>query len=257
MNFFLLFTKYEMSLIPKKNRAKYWTMDDEKLLVELYPQQGNRKGLSLKLNRTPTAIALKAKELGVRCLRVRPWTPEDDRILLDVYPSDGASKILRSRLNRSIQSIHGRANQLGLSVLKSRLSSICKFSSVPMKENRGFRGYGRITGSYVCNIRGSAKTRHIEAPLLDGSIDNLRYLDSLVTQSCPFSGLPLTFRKFALDRSATASLDRIDSSKGYIRGNVRWVHKDINSMKWWLTDEEFFSFVIDIDNKWNGVSNAI
>lgn len=28
-----------------------------------------------------------------------------------------------------------------------------------------------------------------------------------------------------------ASLDRIDSSKGYIEGNVQWVHKDVNMMK--------------------------
>lgn len=26
-------------------------------------------------------------------------------------------------------------------------------------------------------------------------------------------------------------LDRIDSSKGYIEGNVQWVHKDVNMMK--------------------------
>jgi len=29
----------------------------------------------------------------------------------------------------------------------------------------------------------------------------------------------------------TASLDRIDSSKGYVKGNLQWVHKDINMMK--------------------------
>ena len=43
-------------------------------------------------------------------------------------------------------------------------------------------------------------------------------------------------RTFSIDRtnqasSTTASLDRIDSSKGYVIGNVQWVHKDINIMK--------------------------
>lgn len=33
------------------------------------------------------------------------------------------------------------------------------------------------------------------------------------------------------DTTGTASLDRIDSSKGYIKGNIQWVHKDINKMK--------------------------
>lgn len=39
----------------------------------------------------------------------------------------------------------------------------------------------------------------------------------------------------------TASLDRKDSSKGYIKGNVQWVHKAINSLKSDFTDDEFIS----------------
>lgn len=37
----------------------------------------------------------------------------------------------------------------------------------------------------------------------------------------------------------TASLDRIDSNKGYIKGNVQWVHKHINAMKNSHTEEYF------------------
>ncbi len=29
----------------------------------------------------------------------------------------------------------------------------------------------------------------------------------------------------------TASLDRIDSSRGYTLDNIQWVHKDLNKMK--------------------------
>lgn len=29
----------------------------------------------------------------------------------------------------------------------------------------------------------------------------------------------------------TASLDRIDSSKGYIEGNIQWIHKELNWLK--------------------------
>jgi hypothetical protein len=47
---------------------------------------------------------------------------------------------------------------------------------------------------------------------------------------CALSGLPIFFP--ATNKGEfTASLDRIDSSKGYIEGNVQWVHKDINIMK--------------------------
>lgn len=50
---------------------------------------------------------------------------------------------------------------------------------------------------------------------------------------CALSG-----RRIKLDKNwsegvgiATASLDRIDSTKGYIEGNVQWVHKQFNKLK--------------------------
>lgn len=51
---------------------------------------------------------------------------------------------------------------------------------------------------------------------------------------CNLSGINLVFANTSQEHgrgSTTASLDRIDSSKGYIEGNVQWVHKDINQMK--------------------------
>jgi hypothetical protein len=64
----------------------------------------------------------------------------------------------------------------------------------------------------------------------------LEYIwDLLLEQNrkCALTGLPLTFakdyNKSTLDQ--TASLDRIDSSVGYIIGNVQWVHKEINKIK--------------------------
>ncbi len=48
---------------------------------------------------------------------------------------------------------------------------------------------------------------------------------------CKLSNIPITLPKTWKDRNHTASLDRIDSSLGYIIGNVQWVHKHINLMK--------------------------
>jgi hypothetical protein len=39
--------------------------------------------------------------------------------------------------------------------------------------------------------------------------------------------------------SGSASLDRIDSSKGYIIGNIQWLHKVINEMKWDYLQSDF------------------
>lgn len=50
-------------------------------------------------------------------------------------------------------------------------------------------------------------------------------------RKCALSGIPLNFPKKSKDKSYNASLDRIDSSKGYVEGNVQWVHKHVNKMK--------------------------
>jgi len=54
-------------------------------------------------------------------------------------------------------------------------------------------------------------------------------------RKCALSGLELKFANSAKEqrnhKGTTASLDRICSSKGYVAGNVQWVHKDVNFMK--------------------------
>ena len=63
------------------------------------------------------------------------------------------------------------------------------------------------------------------------------------SKKCRFTGVPLEF-----DENQTASLDRIDSNKGYIVGNVQWVHKTVNIMKQDLTDKEFIEWCVRVRN---------
>lgn len=105
-----------------------------------------------------------------------------------------------------------------------------------------FRGHGKVTQTYFGNIiRGAngAKGR----PPKEFTI-TIEYIADLFDKQgglCALSGMPLDFTS----KKETASLDRIDSSKGYIEGNVQWVHKDINMMKR-NYDQDYF---IDICNK--------
>ena len=48
-------------------------------------------------------------------------------------------------------------------------------------------------------------------------------------KKCALSNVPIVLSYRTEDQ--TASLDRIDSSGGYIEGNIQWVHKDVNRMK--------------------------
>jgi hypothetical protein len=56
-------------------------------------------------------------------------------------------------------------------------------------------------------------------------------------------------------RKATASLDRIDSSKGYTIENVQWVHAIINNMKWDMPQSEFLSFCYAVCRKMETPAN--
>lgn len=58
-------------------------------------------------------------------------------------------------------------------------------------------------------------------------------------KKCALSGILLNLKTIY---DVTASLDRIDSTKGYVEGNVQWVHKEINMMKNNMTDEDFIKF---------------
>jgi hypothetical protein len=65
------------------------------------------------------------------------------------------------------------------------------------------------------------------------------------------SGLPIEFGTKGRELG-TASLDRIDSTKGYTPENVQWLHKDINQMKMDLTEQKF----IDLCKKVCYLSNT-
>lgn len=61
---------------------------------------------------------------------------------------------------------------------------------------------------------------------------------------CALTGQPIHLSNNSVDHKkglTTASVDRIDSSKGYVEGNIQWVHKNVNKMKWDLPQEEFIS----------------
>lgn len=67
---------------------------------------------------------------------------------------------------------------------------------------------------------------------------------------CALSGIPIQLRPF---KQLTASLDRINSSLGYTKNNVQWVHKHINLMKSKLDDATFILLCNVISKKNYGV----
>lgn len=74
---------------------------------------------------------------------------------------------------------------------------------------------------------------------------DVEYLHELFEQQngkCAYSNVELTQSK---SKIINMSIDRIDNSKGYIKGNVVWVSSIVNSMKNDLTEDEFV-YVINL-----------
>ena len=91
-----------------------------------------------------------------------------------------------------------------------------------------FRGCGEIHGERWYEITRREKSKKLEFTI---TLDYVWNLFLKQERKCALSGIQLVFSESVRERSGTASLDRIDSSKGYVEGNVQWVHKDINNMK--------------------------
>lgn len=92
-------------------------------------------------------------------------------------------------------------------------------------------GTGDISGQYFDSIKCRANKLKIE---FDITIEQLWEIFLKQNRLCALTGLPLNFSTYRQRRKGneqTASIDRIDSNKGYTIDNVQWVHKDINRMK--------------------------
>lgn len=116
------------------------------------------------------------------------------------------------------------------------------------KQHKNWRGVGEIASKHWQLIKQGAKRRKLPYEI------SMEYAWSLFVKQkglCALSGREIVFAE-SLSLHAhgftTASLDRIDSSKGYVEGNIQWVHKKVNIMKGKMTDEELVSFCVDIAN---------
>ena len=111
---------------------------------------------------------------------------------------------------------------------------------------RNWQGIGDISASFWGQVLAGASSRGLEVAVTHQDIWNL-----FRTQGgkCALTGWALRFDPPGGRGKGTASLDRIDSSKGYVRGNLQWVHKRIQRMKWKFTQDEFLEACVAVSEK--------
>lgn len=108
------------------------------------------------------------------------------------------------------------------------------------KDHALYAGYEEIRAEYWSRVLRGAKDRKIP---LEITIQDAWKVFLQQDRKCSLTGLPIHFpttRKTT--KYSTASLDRIDSSKGYTKDNIQWIHKKLQPMKMNMGQVEFLDW---------------
>lgn len=125
-----------------------------------------------------------------------------------------------------------------------KLRKLCKKCSNKIPDNNSHKGYYKnvLRKSFANKYRTSALIRHIDWNV---SFDYLAEL--LIEQDfkCSLTGWDI----HAMEVNSPASLDRIDSSIGYVEGNLQWVNSKVNMMKQQYSQEDFIKVCLAVADK--------
>ena len=105
-----------------------------------------------------------------------------------------------------------------------------------------------VTGMYYGKIKAAAKKRKISFAITREEMDEVFQKQN---KKCAYTNIDLFFETSG--KKGNASLDRINSSLGYTKENVQWVHKKVNIIKWDLSHEEFINFCKTVTENYNGI----
>lgn len=116
---------------------------------------------------------------------------------------------------------------------------------VSWSDHKLFKGVGEISYSWwKVHVTRFRKGKETQRHPISITIEYAADLFEKQNRKCALSGLKI--RCANTSKRNTASIDRIDSSKGYVVGNIQWVHKDINWMKNVHSSERFIELCKEV-----------
>jgi hypothetical protein len=134
---------------------------------------------------------------------------------------------------------------------ESKCCSLCSKRRIGTN-HPSFKGVGKVSKTYFTGLKDGALKRGLEFSI---TLEQMSDLLEQQKECCAITNLPIkadtSKRRIELRKNNTASLDRINSDKGYTIDNVQWVHKDINFMKQQFSMEYFVEMCQKVVNHSN------
>lgn len=104
--------------------------------------------------------------------------------------------------------------------------------------------YNLIRISWFNKSKVGAETRGLK---FDLTLEDIWFLYTSQEGRCALSDIPIGWSE--VGSIHTVSIDRIDSSKGYLKDNVQLLHKDVNFMKQRFSQDYFIEVCKAIADK--------
>ena len=117
------------------------------------------------------------------------------------------------------------------------------------KQIMGYKRYGDEFTKFRYHYRNITKRNFV----VNVTIEDLKDQWEIQNGVCPYTGIQLilsSYSKINKNPIYSASLDRRDSGRGYIKGNIVWVSRVANWMKNDMTEEMVMEFIdLLVENK--------
>lgn len=115
-------------------------------------------------------------------------------------------------------------------------SKLCRTCSWQRENNGRWLGHEQISGSFLYQYRNDARKKGRE-----WQVSPQELWQKWIEQQgrCAYTG-------WYLEHGINASIDRIDSTFGYLLNNVQWVHRDVNRIKSDFSETYFKSLCLGV-----------
>ena len=121
---------------------------------------------------------------------------------------------------------------------RSVANNISRTGTKTKEKNPAWKGFGCVPGRVFSKLKRDAERRNLPFEI---TIEDIYNQYNKQRELCAFTGFHVVFGK-------DASIDRIDSLKGYTVDNIQIVHKDLNMMKRDLPDIDFIWWCKAVSN---------